>query len=184
MRVCHESHLHPSLNFIGCSIDGLFTCKCHDSIIIEVKCPFALRDEDPKDVCLKKGCVIDEKGRIVVTEISEYYHQMQGQMGIYNIHQSNLIIYTKKGICVAHANFDPHFFQSMISKLESFFKQHVEKSTVTVDVLKLLLRMLRIVEAFEVYVNVCKAILKKIVCLLQHDLPTQNTTTHFFKGLL
>ena len=139
MRVCQKSHIqpnlshrglriHPSLNFIGCSIDGLFTCKCHDSIIIEVKCPFALRDEDPKDVCLKKGCVIDEKGRIVVTEISEYYHQMQGQMGIYDIHHSNLIIYTKKGICVAYANFDPDFFQKMLSKLESFFKQHVERS--------------------------------------------------------
>lgn len=56
------------MNFIGCSVDGLFTCKCHGSTIIEVKCPFSSRDEDPKHVCLKKGCVFNENGEIVVTE--------------------------------------------------------------------------------------------------------------------
>ena len=121
MRVCQKSHVHPllshrglrihsTMNFIGCSIDGLLTCKCHGSTIIEVKCPFTYRDEDPKDICLKKGCVINEKGEIVVTENSEYYHQIQGQMGIYGIYQCNIIFYTKKGICVAHADFNPDFF--------------------------------------------------------------------------
>ena len=65
MRVCRQSHvkpflskkglrIHHSMNFIGCSVDGLFTCKCHGSTIIEVKCPFSCRDEGPKHVCLKK----------------------------------------------------------------------------------------------------------------------------------
>ena len=93
-----------------------------------MKCPFTYRDEDPKDICLKKGCVINEKGEIVVTENSEYYHQIQGQMGIYGIYQCNIIFYTKKGICVAHADFNPDFFQKMLSKLESFFKQHILNS--------------------------------------------------------
>ncbi|XP_062567898.1 uncharacterized protein LOC134230137 [Saccostrea cucullata] len=111
MKVCSKSHLHPRLShkdlrihptmdFIGCSIDGLFTCKCHDCTIFEVKCPFSLRDEDPKEVCLRKGCVLNKKVEVIVTENSEYYHQIQGQMGIYGIHQSNLILYTKeKNLC-------------------------------------------------------------------------------------
>lgn len=139
MRVCRQSHvkpflskkglrIHHSMNFIGCSVDGLFTCKCHGSTIIEVKCPFSSRDEDPKHVCLKKGCVFNENGEIVVTENCEYYHQMQGQMGIYGINQSNLVLYTKKGICVARADFDHDFFQRMLNKLDTFFKLHVMKS--------------------------------------------------------
>ena len=59
-------------------------------------------------------------GDIVVTENCEYYHQMQGQMGIYGINQSHLVLYTKKGICVARADFNHDFFQRMLNNWTHF----------------------------------------------------------------
>ena len=49
-------------------------------------------------------------------------------MGMYDINQSNLVHYKKKGICVARTGFDHDFFQRMLNKLDTFFKLHVMKS--------------------------------------------------------
>ena len=136
LRVCRKTHVHPHLlhkglrlhstkTYIGCSVDGLLTCKCHNQRLVEVKCPFTCREENPKDVCLQKGCSLVENGQIIVTEKSDYYHQIQGQMGIYDLQYCDLVVYTKKGICVAHAEFDNEFFQSMLSKLDTFFRNYV-----------------------------------------------------------
>lgn len=83
--------------FIGCSVDGIFTCRCHGKKIIEIKCPYSLRHMHPREVAIQKGCVIIGN-KSLVTEKSEYYHQMQGQMGIYGISCCDLVIYTEKGI--------------------------------------------------------------------------------------
>lgn len=49
----------------------------------------------PREVAIQKGCVIIGN-KSLVTEKSEYYHQMQGQMGIYGISCYDLVIYTQK----------------------------------------------------------------------------------------
>lgn len=28
---------------IGCSVDGIFTCRCHGKKIIEIKCPYSFK---------------------------------------------------------------------------------------------------------------------------------------------
>lgn len=107
--------------FIGCSVDGIFLCQCHNKKLIEIKCPYATRTLHPKEVSSLKGCNITGS-QSVVTRDSEYYHQMQGQMGIYGINQSELIIYTQKGIHVSTLEFDKQFFDNMVMKLKTFFK--------------------------------------------------------------
>jgi hypothetical protein len=110
--------------FIGCSVDGIISCKCHGKKVFEIKCPFSSRHLHPKEVAVQKGCSI--VGNIsVVTDKSEYYHQMQGQMGIYGIPCCDLVIYTEKGIHVSHLQFDEKFFCDMIMKMNVFFDQYL-----------------------------------------------------------
>ena len=42
----------------------------------------------------------DENGKFRLTKESEYYNQVQGQMGIYGYHLADLVIYAKLGIHV------------------------------------------------------------------------------------
>lgn len=117
--------IYTRLPYVGCSIDGLFTCKCHGQKLVEVKCPFADKNVNPKEVALKKGCVIDSSGELKVTDKCDYYHQIQGQMGIYGIQESDLVVFTKKGIAVANATFDRLFFEGMCKKFQIFFQNHL-----------------------------------------------------------
>nr|XP_034325261.1 uncharacterized protein LOC105329320 isoform X3 [Crassostrea gigas] len=110
--------------FIGCSVDGIFTCRCHGKKIIEIKCPYSLRHMHPREVAIQKGCVIIGN-KSLVTEKSEYYHQMQGQMGIYGISCCDLVIYTEKGIHVSQLDFDEKFFSDIVMKMKEFFDKYL-----------------------------------------------------------
>ncbi|KAK3083939.1 hypothetical protein FSP39_005662 [Pinctada imbricata] len=105
--------------FIGCSVDGIFSCKCHGMKILEIKCPYSTRNLHPKEVAIQKGCCIDGN-KSVVTENCDYYHQLQGQMGLYGIPSCDLVIYTQKGIHVSHLEFNKIFFNEMMKKLQLF----------------------------------------------------------------
>ncbi|XP_061190156.1 uncharacterized protein LOC133198019 [Saccostrea echinata] len=114
---------------LGCSVDGICTCKCippHPPKIVEIKCPYSMRNEKPKDVAVKSKCIYDKSsGTWIVTPDSAYYAQIQGQLGLYGYENADLVIYTQKGIHVSHVHFDKNFFSSMAQKLVLFHKMYV-----------------------------------------------------------
>lgn len=114
--------VYKNLPYIGCSADGVFTCKCHMPKLLEVKCPYSLKDSHPKEVALLRGCQM-VNDNLVLQPDSDYFHQVQGQMGIYGFDKCDLIIYTKQGICTVSVDFDNVFFESMLEKLSHFFKE-------------------------------------------------------------
>lgn len=69
---------------------------------------------------LKKGCVINTNREIVFTENCEYYHQVQGQKGLYCMNTSHLALNTKSGICVVHAYFDRDVYKRMLYNMPTF----------------------------------------------------------------
>ncbi|CAC5419442.1 unnamed protein product [Mytilus coruscus] len=89
--------LYEIMSYIVYSVDGIFTCKCHTSRVIEVKCPYSARFDNLKDVAADK------------LHMDEHYHEIQGQMGIDGLDKCDLVIYTSKGICVTTVDFDPFF---------------------------------------------------------------------------
>lgn len=64
----HENHhvtqaglfLHPDTPFIGASPDGMVSCKCCGEEVLEVKCPFHIREGLPED---------DDPGNFSMTKI-------------------------------------------------------------------------------------------------------------------
>lgn len=45
-------HVHPTHSCLGASPDGLVSCSCCGTGILEVKCPFRTADADPKSADL------------------------------------------------------------------------------------------------------------------------------------
>jgi hypothetical protein len=131
---CPGLRLFKEKPYIGCSVDGLLTCKCKNHTnqkIIEIKCPYSDRDKLPKEVALLKGCILNSNGNLELTKNSEYYSQIQGQMGIYNCPYADLVIYTKQGIhVIENIVFDEKYFCDMIDKLKMYYKNILLKSMV------------------------------------------------------
>lgn len=67
-KVNRRKHLHFRIketgvliseqhNVLGCSVDGITSCKCkppHQNKLIEIKCPYSMRNLKPKAVAIEK----------------------------------------------------------------------------------------------------------------------------------
>lgn len=115
--------------FIGCSPDGIVSCACHPSRVLEIKCPYTMRNEHPKDAAMAHGCSLIN-GVWSLDPTSEYYHQVQAQMGIVGMDQCDLVVFTKKGIHTVRVFFKESFFTDMLPTVVRFFKEHVFVSLV------------------------------------------------------
>ena len=106
---------------LGCSVDGVVTCRCkpqHARRLIEIKCPYAARDESPKQVAIDKNVSYNKQtGTWEVTNRCPYYAQIQGQLGLFGLEECDLVIYTKHGIHISTAVYDHEFFTKMVAKL-------------------------------------------------------------------
>ena len=106
----------------GCSVDCLLQCKCknHDgSEVVEIKWAHSDREKHPKEVALSKGCVQEADGHTRLSENSDFYHQIQGQIGISGYNFADLVIYTKQGIHVVEGiAFNQPFLAHLSRRLE------------------------------------------------------------------
>ena len=118
--------LDKNCPYLGCSADGVVTCHCknHDKKLIEIKCPYALCDATPKDAAKERGC-IKQNGKWVLKTSSDYYTQIQGQLGISNVKVCDLVVYTTKGIHVIPVDFDQDFFDDLKMRLTQFFNKYM-----------------------------------------------------------
>lgn len=114
---------------LGCSSDGVAVCKCksqHINRLVEIKCPYSLRDSNAKEVAILKNCTFNKlTNEWEVSKACPYYAQIQGQLGLYNYTECDLIIYTNKGIHISTARFDEEYFCDMVNKLNRFHSAYV-----------------------------------------------------------
>lgn len=112
--------IHPDFPFLGASPDGLVG---GESALVEVKCPYSIRNEmispsnlssleqTPEGVRLKKS--------------SNYYFQVIGQLQLVQLSRCYFIVYTHVDLFVQLIDADDDFFEnSMLPKLKEFYEKH------------------------------------------------------------
>ena len=62
--------------YIAASPDGMFSCKCHEGYVIEIKCLFKFRDQFIKER------INDCDFRIQLKKSHKYYTQVISQMAV------------------------------------------------------------------------------------------------------
>lgn len=93
---------------------------------MEIKCPYSIRENHPKDVTLQNQCFLNKlNNKWEVSKECPYFAQIQGQLGLYELDERDLVIYTKKGIHISTVRFDEEYFLSMIQKLLKFHRKYV-----------------------------------------------------------
>ncbi len=109
--------------FLGCSPDGIITCRKCDKFLIEIKCLWKHRNLCPKEAAVKTGiCTVSECGDLELKQNHAYYYQIQGQMAISNIHKCYIVFFTSKGIYSVNVPFHNDMWKRTENKLCSFYR--------------------------------------------------------------
>ena len=137
--VCEEHH------FLGASPDSTVynpDDTQHPFGLLEVKCPYSQRQMTPEDACSSSGfCCTASSGRLSLKRSHHYYAQVQGQMAIAIRPWCDFVIYTTLGISVDRIYFDKAYWDTLLSKLISFYNNCVAPEVVSpVQVLGLPMR--------------------------------------------
>lgn len=109
--------IHNQYPFLAASPDGLIG----NDGIIEIKCPFSAKDQDPSTYKFK---FLNEKNTTLLHN-HDYHYQIQGILEITNRTWCDLVIYTYKGIKIVRVYRNPTFWDVMLKKLRNFFYFHM-----------------------------------------------------------
>ena len=109
----------PEKPFIAVSPDLLIECLCCGQGLVEIKCPYSIRDTTPSSSNL--AYLEEIKGKTTLKKNSDYYYQIQGQMAVTGRAYTDLVVFTTHGNFIKRINFDELFWQDMLIKLEWFW---------------------------------------------------------------
>lgn len=115
----------PKYPYLGVSPDGIRSCACHDDILVEVKCPYTAKDQNPRDKFGNSSFCIDGTGELKKNH--RYYTQIQLQLYISQMHFCDLVIYTGVAdyIYITQVEIDEQFCNEMVAKSTLFFFNEV-----------------------------------------------------------
>lgn len=82
--------------------------------IVEIKCPFSVRDKRPEEVEYLKD------GRLKATH--RYYTQMQIQMHVTCIHRCDFVVWTPQGIFIQGIKYDSDLITSFLTDIDYYYK--------------------------------------------------------------
>ena len=119
--------VNRELPFLGASPDGIVTCECPhcpSERIVEVKCPFSIRDKNPRE-----ASYLDDSGNLV--EGHKYYAQVQGQMAVTGVNECLFVVFTTKGIFATVVHVDGAYVRSMMTSLRTFYVEKVLPAMLT-----------------------------------------------------
>ncbi|XP_064483129.1 uncharacterized protein LOC135395981 [Ornithodoros turicata] len=101
--------------FVGASPDGIIQCECCEAKILEVKCPVSVQRLTQQHL---------RSERLKAT--SQFYTQMQIQMGATSISSGVLFIYQDDGPSVeVPVQFDKAYYITVMKSLRSFYSEYV-----------------------------------------------------------
>ena len=114
--------VNPSYPYLGASPDGLVSCRCCGDGLIEIKCPFSIRNSDPKTVCTSNFYLKHTEEGLQLSRKHNYYLQIQGQLAICQRSYCDFICWTPKGMYLERIKKDDMIWLEAQKKLEAFFK--------------------------------------------------------------
>ena len=126
------NHLHdiglivnPSLPFLGATPDGI-TCEQSVTGIIEVKCPYSVRDMSINDACeTRQDFFLQKDGDLFhLKHDHAHWYQVQGQLLVSGAPFCDFITYTKQDFYVARIFPHAPTMNDLIKKLSLFYVQH------------------------------------------------------------
>ena len=116
--------LHKNYSYIAAP-DGIANCKCHGKTLIEIKCPFNIRNKTIQEGVHECLFIVEKDGALTLSRTDRYYTQIISQMGVTSIHTCYFIVWTLKEIFVQIVKFDKQLWNKVNTNLKLFHKSFV-----------------------------------------------------------
>uniref|UniRef100_A0A7M5VBF9 YqaJ viral recombinase domain-containing protein n=2 Tax=Clytia hemisphaerica TaxID=252671 RepID=A0A7M5VBF9_9CNID len=112
---------HP---FVGGSPDGLVSCVCCGEGVLEIKCPFNVRDSVPSHENVAYLVKNDTTGLVNLKRNHNYFFQIQGQLGVTGRKYCDFFVYTRHGEYMERIKFEPTLWTEILDRLNCFWIDH------------------------------------------------------------
>ena len=109
--------------FIAASPDLLVDCKCHGAGLCEIKSPFSTRHLPPSPDHLQY--LESVHGHCRLKRNSQYYYQIQGQMGVTGRTNCDFFVYTAFGYHLERIQFEQQLWDTILSSCTKFWYDFV-----------------------------------------------------------
>jgi len=103
----------------------MVSCKCCREGLLEVKCPFHLKDGLPEDDDPGNFCMSKVEGEWSLKRDHAYFYQVQTQLHVCRLPYADFVVWTETGIIMERIYEDPSFWDSLIGDIQHFFKYGV-----------------------------------------------------------
>ena len=114
--------------YIGASPDRIFSCSCHPSACVEIKCPYSISHLSPSDPKVKLDYLKNIDGEIKLNKNHQYYTQCQQQTGVTKLSKCYFFVYTSHGYILEEIDFDSEFYENLVSSFRQFYADFYLKS--------------------------------------------------------
>ena len=126
----HWLIVYSEFNFMRGSPDGIVNCSCHGKRLLEIKCPWSAKSKTVLEAVNNRKIkyLEQQNGRFVLKQGTQdgYYEQVQGLMGMLNIKDANLVVWTEKDMVTVHIPFHSDFFYNvLVPACSEFFRMKV-----------------------------------------------------------
>ena len=112
--------------FIGASPDGIVSCDCCGTGVLEIKCPFCIKDKMVQQGCALQGfCLeLDSGGKQLLSKKHAYYYQVQTEINICEeAMYADFVVWTVADIHIERILPDAEFWSELVSKATEFYKK-------------------------------------------------------------
>ena len=111
-------------------------CKCHEKSILEVKCPYNIRNSLIKEDINKCSFLSTDNGEVAINKGHKYYTQVISQIQISQSNQGYFIVLTKKDWFIEIVGKNEAFWEKVSINLDIFFKRFVATWLLEINPLK------------------------------------------------
>lgn len=111
---------HP---FLAATPNMLVQCTCYGAGVVEVKCPWKVKDGHLSDLLADpNSCVRECDGALELKTSRRYYYQVQAQMSVCKASYAGFVLWNEKEISLQRIKRDESFFAPLLNVARSFFK--------------------------------------------------------------
>jgi len=113
-------------SYLGASPDGIVEMP-ERLKMIEIKCPYSIKDITVKEACTKKGfyCTL-ENNQVHLKQDHVYYYQVQGSMAITGARECDFVVWTPKSMEVETIFYDAALWENtMLPQLQDFYYKYM-----------------------------------------------------------
>ena len=117
--------IDENLKFLAGSSDGVVSCSCcSESRLLEIKCPFRLRNSSIKT----NGHLLEYlDGDSNLIKSHSYYYQINVCLGVWKCKTCYFVIYTPKDILIKEIHFDEQLFKTMKESVKEYYFKYYLK---------------------------------------------------------